>query len=202
MVRLNPIGKDTKQQMARQVNGRSPTKDSVPAVPQLTDVEIAQLCDLDGDRSSAWQCRTDLDPRHEANVTGAWRDEAQHRCVGGKRRQRGRCDRPAHRRPPSPSEDRARASCAPRKSRARQWVARIMAATVAPCYRRRESAHRWRRKQRRGGQPSTSVVEYGWVTSPVKAGLRPPPPAADGLDTACHPAIVCHQAFDCKEQLR
>ena len=70
------------------------------------------------------------------------------------------------------------------------------------CYRRRESAHRWRRKQRRGGQPSTSVVEYGWVASPVKAGLRPPPPAADGLDTACHPAIVCHQAFDCKEQLR
>ncbi|MGA7454644.1 MAG: hypothetical protein WBW73_26470, partial [Rhodoplanes sp.] len=63
-------------------------------------------------------------------------------------------------------------------------------------------AHRWRRKQRRGGQPSTSVVEYGWVASPVKAGLRPPPPAADGLDTACHPAIVCHQAFDCKEQLR
>ena len=70
------------------------------------------------------------------------------------------------------------------------------------CYRRRKSAHRWRRKQRRGGQPSTSVVEYGWVASPVKAGLRPPPPATDGLDTACHPAIVCHQAFDCKERLR
>ena len=70
------------------------------------------------------------------------------------------------------------------------------------CYRRRKSAQRWRRKQRRGGQPSTSVAEYGWVASPVKAGLRPPPPAADGLDTACHPAIICHQAFDCKERLR
>ena len=46
------------------------------------------------------------------------------------------------------------------------------------------------------------MVEYGWVASPVKAGLRPPPPATDGLDTACHPAIVCHQAFDCKERLR
>jgi hypothetical protein len=32
-------------------------------------------------------------------------------------------------------------------------------------------------------QPSTSVAEYGGVASPVKAGLRPPPSAADGLDT-------------------
>ena len=51
-------------------------------------------------------------------------------------------------------------------------------------------------------QPSTSVDEYGWVVSPVKAALRPPPPAADGLDRACHPAIVCHQAFDGKERLK
>jgi hypothetical protein len=70
------------------------------------------------------------------------------------------------------------------------------------CYRRRESAQRWRRKQRRGGQPSTSVAEYGWLADPVKAGLRPPPPAADGLDRACHPAFVCHQAFDRKERLK
>ena len=28
--------------------------------------------------------------------------------------------------------------------------------------------------------------------SDTQAGLRPPPAAADGLDTACHPAIVCH----------
>ena len=52
------------------------------------------------------------------------------------------------------------------------------------------------------GQPSTSVAEYGWMTSPVKAGLRPPPPAADGLDRACHPAFVGHQAFDGKERLK
>jgi hypothetical protein len=53
-----------------------------------------------------------------------------------------------------------------------------------------------------GSQPSTSVVEYGWVAGPVKAGLRPPPPAADGLDRACHPAFVCHQAFDGEERLK
>src|SRR5215471_14851731 len=41
-------------------------------------------------------------------------------------------------------------------------------------------------------QPSTSVAEYGWVASPVKAGLRPPPSAADGLDRTCYPTIVCH----------
>jgi hypothetical protein len=40
-----------------------------------------------------------------------------------------------------------------------------------------------------GSQPSTS-------------GLRPPPPAADGLDRACHPAFVCHQAFDGEERLK
>jgi hypothetical protein len=36
---------------------------------------------------------------------------------------------------------------------------------------------------------------------PVKAGLRPPPSAAGGLDRACHPAFVSHQAFDGKERL-
>jgi hypothetical protein len=39
------------------------------------------------------------------------------------------------------------------------------------------------------------------VASPV-ACLRPPPSAADGLDRACHPAIVCHQEFDGKERLK
>src|SRR5215470_20214658 len=38
--------------------------------------------------------------------------------------------------------------------------------------------------------------EYGRPASPVKAGLRPPPSAADGLDRACCPALVGHQAFD------
>ena len=51
-------------------------------------------------------------------------------------------------------------------------------------------------------QPSTSVAEYGWVAGPVKAGLRPPPSAADGLDRTCHPTIVCHQEFDGKERLK
>src|SRR5712671_5110256 len=60
----------------------------------------------------------------------------------------------------------------------------IMGRGQLRCYRRCESAQKWRRRQRRGGQPSTSVAEYGWVASPVKAGLRPPPPAADGLDCA------------------
>ena len=51
-------------------------------------------------------------------------------------------------------------------------------------------------------QPSTSVAEYGWVASPVKAGLRPPPSAAEGLDRACHPATVRHQAFDGEARLK
>src|SRR6516164_8989074 len=51
-------------------------------------------------------------------------------------------------------------------------------------------------------QPSNSVAEYGWVAGPVKAGLRPPPSAADGLDRTWHPTIVCHQEFDGKERLK
>ena len=46
------------------------------------------------------------------------------------------------------------------------------------------------------GRPSTSVADDGLVASPVKAGLWPPPTAADGLDRACHEAAVCHQGFD------
>ena len=38
--------------------------------------------------------------------------------------------------------------------------------------------------------------EYGRPASPVKAGLRPPPSAANGLDRACCPALIGHQAFD------
>jgi len=40
---------------------------------------------------------------------------------------------------------------------------------------------------------------HAWHT---KAGLRPPPSAADGLDRTCHPAIVCHQEFDGEERLK
>ncbi len=32
-------------------------------------------------------------------------------------------------------------------------------------------------------------------------GLRPPPSSAEGLDRVCHPAFVCHQAFDAKMRL-
>ena len=60
----------------------------------------------------------------------------------------------------------------------------------------------WRRKGRARASRRPRLAEYGWVTSPVKAGLRPPPPAANGLDRACHPAFVCHQAFDGKERLK
>jgi hypothetical protein len=38
--------------------------------------------------------------------------------------------------------------------------------------------------------------EYGRPISPVKAGLRPPPSAAYGLDMAYWSAFVGHQAFD------
>src|ERR1700674_1747068 len=58
------------------------------------------------------------------------------------------------------------------------------------CCRRCETIQNMATKRTSGSQPSTSGAEYGWVINPVKAGLRPPPPAADGLDRACHPAFV------------
>jgi hypothetical protein len=65
MIRLKSVGNNTKQKMARQVRRRSPAKHSAPTVPELTDVEIAQTCNLDGECLPFRQCRTDLDPRHE-----------------------------------------------------------------------------------------------------------------------------------------
>jgi hypothetical protein len=54
------------------------------------------------------------------------------------------------------------------------------------CCRRCDSIQKTATKRMSGSQPSTSVVGYGWVGRPCKAGLRPPPPAAaDGLDRAC-----------------
>ena len=39
--------------------------------------------------------------------------------------------------------------------------------------------------------PAVDLGGRVWlVASPVKAGLRPPPSAADGLDRTCHPTIV------------
>src|SRR5277367_4413414 len=46
--------------------------------------------------------------------------------------------------------------------------------------------------------PSPLVVKFGWTACPVKAGLWPPPPAADGLDRARRPAVVCHHEIDGK----
>jgi hypothetical protein len=56
--------------------------------------------------------------------------------------------------------------------------------------------------QLRGGQPPTLVAQYGWMASPVKAGLRRPPSAADGLEGARHAADVRHQAIDGKVRLK
>jgi hypothetical protein len=41
VIRLKAVGENPKQKVARQVNGRSPAKDCLPAVPEFTDVEIA-----------------------------------------------------------------------------------------------------------------------------------------------------------------
>ena len=67
-----------------------------------------------------------------------------------------------------------------------------------PCYRRRVSAQSWRRKPHRDGWPTTVVAKDGRVATSINAGLRPPPPAAYGVDSACHPAADCHQEVDGK----
>jgi hypothetical protein len=47
--------------------------------------------------------------------------------------------------------------------------------------------------------PSVDLLaKFGWTANPVKAGLWPPPPAADGLDRVCRPAVVCHHEIDGK----
>ena len=48
------------------------------------------------------------------------------------------------------------------------------------------------------GGPSPSVVECSRVASPINAGLRPPPTAADGIDRGCHTAAICLQEVDGK----
>ena len=42
------------------------------------------------------------------------------------------------------------------------------------------------------------VAKDGRVATSINAGLRPPPPAAYGVDSACHPAADCHQEVDGK----
>ena len=42
------------------------------------------------------------------------------------------------------------------------------------------------------------MAKDGRVATSINAGLRPPPPAAYGVDSACHPADDCHQEADGK----
>jgi hypothetical protein len=44
---LEPIGQNTKQEVARQVRGRQPPEHRPPAGLKITEVEIAQARDLD-----------------------------------------------------------------------------------------------------------------------------------------------------------
>ena len=68
----------------------------------------------------------------------------------------------------------------------------------------RRAADAGRIKERQTDIPSAPRSRQAMVVGErtlVKAGLRPPPSAAGGLDRACHPAFVSHQAFDGKERL-
>jgi hypothetical protein len=61
---LQPIGQNTKQEMARQVRGRSPPEHVLPTDLEFTDVEIAQARDLDIQRPRIRQRRSNPDARH------------------------------------------------------------------------------------------------------------------------------------------
>jgi hypothetical protein len=50
--------------MAGQVRGRCPAERVAPAGLKIANVEIAQVCDLDVERLSVRQCRTDLYAGH------------------------------------------------------------------------------------------------------------------------------------------
>jgi len=62
---LKPIGQDAKQQMTRQVRGRSPPEYGVPTALKVADVEITQTRDLDINGLAVWQSRTDSRGRHD-----------------------------------------------------------------------------------------------------------------------------------------
>jgi hypothetical protein len=70
------------------------------------------------------------------------------------------------------------------------------------CCRRCEPIQKMRQNGRAGASRRPRWPSMAWVASPVKGGPTAPPPAADGLDRACHPAFVCHQAFDGEERLK
>jgi hypothetical protein len=60
VVGLETVRQDPEQQVTWQVRGRSFTEHGVPAAAKTTDVEIAKARDLDVNRGSVRQSRTDL----------------------------------------------------------------------------------------------------------------------------------------------
>jgi hypothetical protein len=61
---VEPIGQNTKQEMARQVRGRPPPKHVVQTGVKRSNLEIAQARDLDVECTSIQQRRADLHTRH------------------------------------------------------------------------------------------------------------------------------------------
>ena len=64
LIGLYSVRQHTKQQMPRQVRGRSPTEHTAPAGLQCGQVEIAQPRDFGVDGLSVRQSRPDLELRH------------------------------------------------------------------------------------------------------------------------------------------
>ena len=60
VIGLKPVCQDAKQEMAWQVNWRSPPEHRMPASPKLIDVEVTQARNFDVERLSVLWCKTDL----------------------------------------------------------------------------------------------------------------------------------------------
>ena len=66
--------------MARKVRRRSAAERSMPTAPQLLDIEIAQLRNLEIERRTIRQRRTDSDARHgNFRRSDAWMGETPRR---------------------------------------------------------------------------------------------------------------------------
>ena len=68
MISLKPIRQNAKQQMAGEVRGRVPPKDSVPSGLKSPDIETAQSRDLDMKLLSIRQGRTNCHARHDGQA--------------------------------------------------------------------------------------------------------------------------------------
>ncbi len=64
MVSLEAVSQNAKQEMSGQVRGRSPPQYGMPTGTKLTDVEITQARNLDGECLPVRHRRTDLNARH------------------------------------------------------------------------------------------------------------------------------------------